>query len=396
MTLSGIFRWFPGWVRVETEGGYPERLLNEIAQQRLSVWGVRRREEYTRFSCFAFDYRRLRHPARCACVRMRVSRKHGLPFLLHRYRHRKGLLVGAALYAVLLALLAPRIWAIQVVGCSLADKAAILEQAAAVGVKIGARMDAIDIKALEIKGLSYLPELAWITVNPSGSVARLEVTEREPTPQVLDLSKPSDMVALRDGVVLSKTVVSGQSTVLVGEAVSAGTVLISGRVETEMGEKLYRAYGEVWAETKRQITVSVPLVYEQVVAETPVVVRPTLTFLCWSIPLYAGGTVEEPHLYRKQEHFLTSGDLTLPLGYTNEYYIPTTRVRAIRTEEQAAALAKQQLQQQETTLFAGCEYTETHRSEGVKGDTYTLMVSYTCRENIAVEVPLSPKREESQ
>lgn len=396
MALAGLFRWFPGWVRVEAEGGYPERLLNDIAGQQLSVWGVRRRGEWIRFSCFAFDYRRLHHPARRACVRMRVSRKHGLPFLLHRYRHRKGLLVGAALYAVILALLAPRIWAIQVVGCSATDEAAILEQAAAVGIKIGASMDEVDIKALEITGLRHLPELSWITVNPSGCVARVEVTERKPTPQVLDLSKPSDMVALRDGVILSKTVVSGQSTVMVGEAVAAGTVLISGRVETEMGEKLYRAYGEVWAQTRRQITVSVPLTYQRLVADTPVVVRPTLTFLCWKIPLYAAGTTEDSCLYRKQEHFLTAGDLTLPLGLTNEYYVPTSRVQATRTEAQAAALAQEQLKAQEQALFAACDYTEIDRQEGVKDGAYTVTVNYTCRENIAMEVPLSAPAAETK
>ena len=30
MVLTPVWRWFPGWVRVETEGGYPERLLNGI------------------------------------------------------------------------------------------------------------------------------------------------------------------------------------------------------------------------------------------------------------------------------------------------------------------------------------------------------------------------------
>lgn len=389
MTLTRVFRWFPGWVRVETEGGYPERLLNEIARGQVSVWGVRRREEWTRFSCFAFDYRRLRRPARRACVRMRVTRKHGLPFLLHRYRHRKGLLVGAALYVALLALLAPRIWVIRVTGCTDADQAAILEQAAAVGVEIGKRMDAIDIKALEINGLSHLPELSFITVNPEGCVASVEVTERLPTPQVLDLSQPSDMVALRDGVVLSKTVVSGEDRVLVGEAVKAGTVLIAGRVETEVGEKLYRSYGQVWAQTERQITVSVPLVYRRLEVAEPVTVRPTLTFLCWDIPLYAPGPTAEGCLYRRQEHFLTADGMTLPLGITNEYYIPTRQVRAARTAAQARALATAELQQREQTLFAACEYTEVSRDEGVKGNAYTLTVHYRCRENIAVEVPLS-------
>ena len=129
MRLSQMFRFVPGWVRVEAEGGYPERLFNAIARQEISVWGLHRRQEWTRFCCFARDYRRLRQPARRACVRMRVRQKHGLPFWLHRYRHRKGLVAGALLYGVILALLAPRIWVVQVVGNTATPAAATSSRA---------------------------------------------------------------------------------------------------------------------------------------------------------------------------------------------------------------------------------------------------------------------------
>ncbi len=389
MTVSGMFRWFAGWVRVEAEGGYPEKLLNEVARQQLAVWGIRRKEESTRFCCSCRDYRYLRRPARRACTRMRIHRKHGLPFILHRYRHRKGLLLGAALYIAVLCLLSPRIWVVQVEGCSVTDAAVVAEQASTIGVRVGALMEDIDIKSLEINGTSHLPDYSFITVNPSGCVARIQVAERKPTPQVLDLSVPSDMVAVRDGVILSQRVVSGESRVLVGEAVRAGTVLIGGRVEKEVGEQLYRSYGEVWAETQRQITVSIPLTYRQVQTDAPAVLRPTVTFLGWQFPLYAPGQVEEKALRYTRRHFLTAGDKTLPLGITNDYYVPVRYGTGTRTQEQAQLLAVQQLEREEQSLFAGCEYTAQDRQEYVKGDAYTLTVRYVCRENIAVEVPLA-------
>lgn len=389
MRLSQGFRFVPGFVQVEAEGGYPERLLNEITGQQIAVWGVRHRQERTRFCCFARDYRRLRRPARRACVRMRVRRKRGLPFVLHRYRRHKGLVLGAVLYVVLLALLAPRIWVVQVVGNTSTPAAAILEQAQQSGVCLGARMRAVDIKRLEIVGLSRLPTLSWITVNPSGCVARVEVNERQPTPRVLDLSEPSAMVAVRDGRILSMTVLSGERAVMTGEAVSAGTVLITGRVQSEMGEKLYRAYGEVIAETQRQITVSVPLVYARAETAPGTVLQPTLHFLGRDFPLFSAG--QPAGEYRRQEraHFLTANGLTLPLGITNVYYVPVQRVRTARTQQQAAALAQQQLAARQQALFAEGTYTPTAQRESVQNGLYTLTVEYTCRENIAVEVPLS-------
>lgn len=387
MGLSRVFRWFPGWVRVETEGGYPERLLNTIAKEEIAVWGVRFQEERMRFSCFARDYRLMRPRARRACVRMRLRQKHGLPFWLHRYRRRKGLLVGLVVYALILAVLSPRIWVIEVVGNDATSSEEILAVAQDMGVRLGERMDGLQIKQLEIMGLNRLPTLAWISVNPSGCVARVEVKERKPTPQVLDLTKPSDMVAVRDGKILSVTVVSGEKRVMVGEAVSAGTVLIGGRVESDLGEQLYRAYGEVWAQTERQITVRVPLTYYPAQADGYVAVCPTVHFLGAQIPLYVTPPVGEHYQMVQRTHFLRANGLTLPLGLTHDYYIRTQRPKTTRTEQEAATLAQKRLGEQEKNVFSDGEFEEVQRTANISDGVYTLSVTYRCVENIAAEEP---------
>ncbi len=389
MMLAHSWRWFPGWVRVEAEGGYPERLLNAIAEAGIAVWGVRVQGERLRFSCFAQDYRDLRPSARRACVRMRVRRKHGLPFWAHRYRARKGLAVGFVLYCAVLALLTPRIWVVDVVGNGATATADILAVAQDMGVQIGKRMDALDIKRLEIDGLDRLPSLVWMTVNPSGCVARVEVSERKPTPQVLDLSRPSDMVALRDGQVVAVTVVSGQSRVLLGEAVSAGSVLISGRLPAEDGgETLTRAYGEVWAQTERRITVEVPLTYYPAVADGYVAVCPTLTVLGANIPLYAGAPTGDSYVVSERAHFLTANGLNLPLGLTNRYYIRTVCPATVRSKAQAAELARRRLAAREKALFADASFEEIGRQTELKNGVYTVTVTYACLENIAQEEPI--------
>ena len=383
--FSGWLRWFPGWVRAEGEGGYPERLLNELIRDGIPVWRVTCRREWIRFSCLAGDYRRLRPNARRACVRLRLRQKHGLPFWAFRYRHRKGLAVGLCLYGVLLGLLSSRIWVVQVTGNTTTPAATILETAKEYGVTVGAPMADMDIKGLQINGPDKLDTLSFITVNPNGCVARVEVTERSPTPEILDLSRPSDIVAVRDGRVLWMEVRSGQRVVMNGEAVSGGTTLISGRVESELGQQLYRSYGKVWAETRRQITVTVPLLYTRHVFTGERVFRPTITFLCWEIPLYSGGPLQAETV-RETAHFLQAKGMTLPLGLTHRYHLYTREEKTARTEEEAAILAKQQLARQEKSLFAACVYEELEREATVRGDSYVLTVSYRCEEDIALEI----------
>ena len=382
-----ILQWFPGWVRAEAEGGYPERLLNDLTRAGIPVWRVQCRQEWTRFSCLARDYRRLPPFARRACVRLRVRQKHGLPFWAHRYRHRRGLTVALALYAVILGLLAPRIWVIQVTGNGDTTTEAILQTVETAGVRIGAPMKDIDIKSLQISGPDTLSGLSFITVNPSGCVARVEVTERAPTPEILDLSQPSDVVALRDGRILWMEVRSGQRLVMDGEAVAAGTPLITGRVTTELGEQLYRAYGVVWAETRRQITVSVPLLEVVQIPTGRRLLRPTLTFLCWDIPLYSDGPLPEGLLHRRSADFFTVKGMRLPLGVTQDMYLYAETVKTARTPQQAAALAATQLAEEEAALFRG-QYEELSREGALQGDTYVLTAVYRCEEDIGMEVPL--------
>ncbi len=394
MTLVSVLRYFSGWVTVQTEGGYPEKMLNRLTAEHIPVWRVRRKKEKMYFCCFAGDYCRLRTPSRRAYVRMRVSKKHGFPFWIHRYRRRKGLLAAAILYALILFLLAPRIWVIQVNGNTDTPESVILEQAALFGVQIGSRMDRIAIKELEISGLDRLPSLSWITVNPTGCIAQIDVSERKPTPLVRDLSVPSDLVALRDGKILSVLVPGGDLTVQVGEAVSAGTVLATGRRVTEQGEKLYRSYGEVMAQTERQITITVPLLYVRTVLSGKAVCRPTVNFLGWQIPLFCPLEDETLTETKTVSHFLTSGESVLPLGVTVDYVVGTDQVVTARSREQARSLAEKQLKQQEKILFSEADVRETSRSERIMGRSLLLTAHYSCIENIAVEVPISARTED--
>ena len=386
--IERVLRWFTGWVRVEVEGGYPERLLNGAVAASIPLWHLRRREELLRFSCPAGMYRRLRPLARRAGVRMRVRHKHGLPFWRHRYRHRKGLLVGLCAYVVILALLAPRIWVIEVVGNEITPTEAVLATAQRWGVRMGARVSRLDVKGLQFGGPDALTTVAWMTVNPNGCVARIEVTEREPTPEVIDLTTPTDLVAVRDGKIIKTEVKNGQLKVKVGEAVAAGTVLVTGQPDEETGRKGCRAYGQIWAETRRRITITVPLTEMRSVPVGEAVCRPAITFFGWKIPLYSNKPLQVDHQQKTTRHPLKIGGVELPLGYTCQWWQPITAQPFTRSEEQAAQEAEQQLIQEEQTLFLPDSYEKLTQSGRVKEGQYVLTATYLCRENIAVEVPI--------
>ena len=80
--------------------------------------------------------------------------------------------------------------------------------------------------------------------------------------------------------------------------------------------------------------------------------------------------------------------MTLPLGVTNDYYLPVVEQKSVRTAGQARVLAEQQLAAQEAALFAPDSYELLTREGEIRDGTYVLTATYRCRENIAAEVPI--------
>lgn len=95
--LVGVVRWFRGYVGFTAKGRFPERLLNLAAVRGVNIADPRPVEGGVSGIMSVSDYRRVRPLARKARVRMRVTKRRGLPFAVRKYRGRLGLFVGAAL-----------------------------------------------------------------------------------------------------------------------------------------------------------------------------------------------------------------------------------------------------------------------------------------------------------
>lgn len=88
--LMNIFRFIKGSVDFEGKGKFPERFLNLTVRSGINLWNARPVERGLRGSMTAADYRKIRPTARKAGVRLRVTKKRGLPFIAAKYRYRKG------------------------------------------------------------------------------------------------------------------------------------------------------------------------------------------------------------------------------------------------------------------------------------------------------------------
>ncbi len=377
-----------GTVLIECEGGFPERFLNEAAKRDVLLWDVSRRGISLFCRCKAADYRALRPAARAASVRMRVRERHGLSFLLKPFRLRWGLALGMLLFVLILQLLASRVWIVRVEGNEQVTDEAIREVLTPLGIYEGASSKTIDLPKLQLTALEHLPDVVWLTVNFEGSTATVEVRERKKA-QPIAPDEPANVVAVRDGVIVRIDTVSGQAMVKEGDAVTEGTLLISGVMDSKVGPLLKHAEGVVTARTTRTLTVTVPF-EEHIPSPVPrTISRPYLYFLGLRIPLFASAEVVEGEYTEKTDNYpLTARGKALPVGIEVTRFIFEETMICTRDETQAQSEARERLVKAVEELCGEVTIEKESVTEQKTNDGWTITGTYTCLESIGRSAPL--------
>lgn len=387
-----LLRFFYGYVQFTAVGGFPERFLSEAADQGLQITDSCRQGERFFASCPASQYRLLRPIAKRACMRLKITKKRGMYFRLFPYRKRIGIPIGLVLAAILLWVLSGRIWVVTVETDTPVDQAHIKAAVAESGVFVGCKIQDVNMQSLRIEALSKLENLVYVSVNPSGCVARVTVNTRVPTPTVQYFNQGcSNLVATRDGRVVKTEIYSGKGAVKVGDGVSAGMVLVSGTVDTDKGNLLLkRSAGRIIAETTHTLSVTVPFSETQFLPCGDPVFRPFLRFLCFDIPLFSHTPLVGRHTVNTYQRLPSNGEFFLPIGIIDTRFIPLSETDISHTEQEAGALAVQRIQAQIAALTESgvTVKQETARKTDITQDGYTLSVTLLCEENIAKEIPL--------
>ena len=382
-------RWLLGWVCFEAESAAPERLLDGCARAGITLWDVRRQGLTLRARCSLDGYRALRARRVRGGVRPRVTARKGLPFYLRRAVRRSGLLTGLLLSAVLLWWLSGRVWVLDVQGNASVSTQDILAAVAAEGVYVGVPVKSIDVQRLQLTVPGRLEGLSWATVNPDGCVAHVAVTERGTPPDILTEGEYSNLCAAADGVIVEVRAQAGLAAVRPGEAVAAGDLLVSGTVETERGPLYYRSVGQVLAQTRRTLTVRIPLKETLYLPTGVQVCRPTFCLFGLRVPLYSDLVPDATYTAVNKRYFLRGGRYELPVGFSVETFTLTRPVQVSHTEERAAETARTQLTALQTEAFAAAEIVSCDTEEAVRDGCFVLTARYTVIEDIAAEIPFS-------
>ena len=342
------------------------------------------------FSCSLRTAKRLLRLCHARGLAIEDLGSQGLPMLFLRLLGRPGALVGALLALALILLSQSFLWDIRVRGNERMTTAEVLSELRACGLFTGTYLPGLDVPALENRVLIASDGIAWISVNLSGTVAEVQVVEgiqrppKEPT-------APANLVASADGQIELLQVYRGQSVVKVGQAVRRGELLISGIYDSSLeGYRLTRAAGEVLARTERHIHVEIPLSYEQKLYAEGECREIVLNFFDFSLKIFkkAGNWEGSCDIIEREIGSASLGTSVLPVHLLVTESLPYRMQTAVRTPEEASALAFAQLEHELAALSREAELLEKRITVSVTDTAVLLDCTLRCIENIAVQAEL--------
>ena len=223
-----LMNWLKGYLCVCIRGASPERFINLCSNKKIYLWNLKRFDEDYRFYIRANKYKNLKPIARKTGIVPKIIKKSGLPFLLHRYRKRKGFFAGVIICIVLVYILSLFIWDIDIIGGSKYTPEAMLKFLQENQVYGGIRKKDVDCQEIEETIRLAYHDIGWVSAEIKGTRLIIKITETNmPAPAQIAI-EPSHIVATKDGIIKKIITRAGTPLVKVGDVVKKGDILVSG------------------------------------------------------------------------------------------------------------------------------------------------------------------------
>lgn len=380
-----------GCVSLKAENGFAERFINTCTAEGIPLWDLRKTEEGLTAKTTIKGYRQIRTPARKSSMRVRITGKSGLPFIISRHIRRKGLIAGFLILALVLNLLSGHIWIVEVTGNSAIPDSEIIEAFDEAGLTIGKSIKKIRRSEIESKAMLLLNNATWAAINIKGCTAEIKVRELEKIPDIETHQGTSNIIARKDGQIEVLEVYRGSAAVKLGEAVTKGDLLISGVSESKTQLSLFTdADGYAVARTNIDVETETPYKMTVLVPKTKKI--RSLYFLGIEIlPKREFEGVCYEHRSRLQ-----IGGKALPFGINYRLYTvyEEKEITISKAQARLMAMSDYSLEHCRKTNHAQIITQQAEMTE--KEDGIRITGKYTCLENIGESQPFEIEEIEAE
>lgn len=254
MYIGILLRLIFGYVRIEVEGYYIERFINICQNKKILIWNLKRQKGVKLFLNIGIkDFKKLKNIARKTNCKIKISKKKGIPFILHRYKKRKIFAIFLIIIAFAIYTSSKYVWNIEVQVEDNLQIEQIEEDLADLGLRKGVRKSKIETDKLINELRLKRNDISWIGIDLKGTNVIVKAVKSDEKPDLLDNSDYCNIVASKSGVITKIIAQNGTAVVNVGDEVNEGDILIAGYMEGKYTDKRYvHSLGVVQAKIKYQ------------------------------------------------------------------------------------------------------------------------------------------------
>lgn len=249
MFIKLFINYIIGYVKISVEGYYLERFINICTKNNILIWDLKREKSVRLFLNIGIkDFKKISKILKETKCRAKIESKHGIPFVLNRYRKRRFFLALLIVVILGIHISSNFIWHIEIKeesGNELDNIVADLKNA---GLKVGKFKSKIDTKDVIEKLRLNRDDIAWAGIELKGTNAIVKIVKADKAPEIINEDEVCNIVASKSGLITKVNSLNGTARVKEGDVVQKGAILIEGVMEGKFTEPRYvHASGEVQA-----------------------------------------------------------------------------------------------------------------------------------------------------
>ena len=249
MFIKLLLRLMFGYVRIEIEGYYIEKFINICKNKNILIWNLKRENGVKLYLNIGInDFKRISEIVKKTNCKVKILKKRGIPFVLHRYKKRKLFLLFLIILICAIYISSKYVWNIEVKVEDYLKIENIEEDLNRAGLKKGILKSKIDTTNIINNLRLNRDDIAWIGIDIEGTNVKVDIVKADDKPKILDNSDFCDIVATKQGTITKITAQNGTAMVNIGDEVNKGDILIAGYMDGKYTSRRYlHSLGEVIA-----------------------------------------------------------------------------------------------------------------------------------------------------
>lgn len=389
-----LWNYIRGYVIIYVTGFSVERFINLAANRGIFIWDVVPERNRVIMKASLKNIEKLKECGIKTGCRFEIDGEYGLPVFLKKCSKRKAYVGGVLSFAVVMYIMSSFIWTVKVVGAERINSEDIIESCKENGLAPGKLKYGLDLYELGKKLMLEYSDISWVALELEGTGVTVNIVETIPETQYVEREKPMDVIASSDGIIESIAVSAGSAVVKEGDEVKKGDLLISSAVplrdgEEITGEKYVSASGEVKALKEYELEGISPLIYNEKVFTGKTKTDYSVNIGKNNINIVTPSDIEGYDVLSDDRMVFKIGDYTIPFGINKVVYGQSESVKKQRTEEEAEALARKQLEDkaEELVMETGGEL------RGLSAEVYKDGKSVTVKGKASVVIRIDEQKE---